>query len=221
MKFLVEQYDTDQFTVINESDGKKGLYITGPFIQMDVVNGNRRIYPSEYIPTQIDRYITEKIKTDRAVGELNHPNHPEVNYERACIKIVELTRQGSDYHGKAKVLESLPLGSIVAGLLREGVKIGVSSRALGSLKTRHDGVKIVQPDYKLMTAADVVSEPSAPDALVTAIMESKEWVFENGILKESETQAFVDRISNGGITPDKLKMVFEAVVQTISSAKHK
>lgn len=221
MKFLVEQYDTDQFTVINESDGKKGLYITGPFIQMDVVNGNRRIYPSEYIPTQIDRYITEKIKTDRAVGELNHPNHPEVNYERACIKIVELTRQGSDYHGKAKVLETLPLGSIVAGLLREGVKIGVSSRALGSLKTRHDGVKIVQPDYKLMTAADVVSEPSAPDALVTAIMESKEWVFENGILKESETQAFVDRISNGGITPDKLKMVFEAVVQTISSAKHK
>lgn len=221
MKFLVEQYDTDQFTVINESDGKKGLYITGPFIQMNVVNGNRRIYPSEYIPAQIDKYITEKIKTDRAVGELNHPNHPEVNYERACIKIVELTRQGSDYHGKAKVLESLPLGSIVAGLLREGVKIGVSSRALGSLKTRHDGVKIVQPDYKLMTAADVVSEPSAPDALVTAIMESKEWVFENGILKESETQAFVDRISNGGITPDKLKMVFEAVVQTISSAKHK
>lgn len=221
MKFLVEQYDTDQFTVINESDSKKGLYITGPFIQMDVVNGNKRIYPSEYIPAQIDKYITEKIKTDRAVGELNHPNHPEVNYERACIKIVELTRQGSDYHGKAKVLESLPLGSIVAGLLREGVKIGVSSRALGSLKTRHDGVKIVQPDYKLMTAADVVSEPSAPDALVTAIMESKEWVFENGILKESETQAFVDKIAKGGITPDKLKMVFEAVVQTISSAKHK
>ena len=221
MKFLVEQYDTDQFTIINESDGKKGLYITGPFIQMDVVNGNRRIYPSEYIPTQIDKYITEKIKTDRAVGELNHPSHPEVNYERACIKIVELTRQGSDYHGKAKVLESLPLGSIVAGLLREGVKIGVSSRALGSLKTRHDGVKIVQPDYKLMTAADVVSEPSAPDALVTAIMESKEWVFENGILKESETQAFVDKIAKGGITPDKLKMVFEEVVKTISSAKHK
>lgn len=221
MKFLVEQYDTDQFTVINESDGKKDLYITGPFIQMDVVNGNRRIYPSEYIPAQIDKYITEKIKTDRAVGELNHPNHPEVNYERACIKIVELTRQGSDYHGKAKVLESLPLGSIVAGLLREGVKIGVSSRALGSLKTRHDGVKIVQPDYKLMTAADVVSEPSAPDALVTAIMENKEWVFENGILKESETQAFVDKIAKGGITPDKLKMVFEEVVKTISSAKHK
>lgn len=221
MKFLVEQYDTDQFTVINESDDKKGLYITGPFIQMDVVNGNRRIYPSEYIPAQIDKYITEKIKTDRAVGELNHPNHPEVNYERACIKIVELTRQGSDYHGKAKVLESLPLGSIVAGLLREGVKIGVSSRALGSLKTRHDGVKIVQPDYKLMTAADVVSEPSAPDALVTAIMESKEWVFENGILKESETQSFVDKIAKGGITPDKLKMVFEEVVKTISSAKHK
>lgn len=221
MKLLVEQYATDQFAVINESDGKKGLYITCPFIQMDVVNGNRRIYPSEYIPAQIDKYISEKIKTDRALGELNHPNHPEVNYERACIKIVELTRQGSDYIGKAKVLESLPLGSIVAGLVREGVKIGVSSRALGSLKTRPDGVKIVQPDYKLMTAADVVSEPSAPDALVTAIMESKEWVFENGILKESETQAFVDRISNGGITPYKLKMVFEAVVQTISSAKHK
>ena len=221
MKFLVEQHETDQFSVLSESDGQKGLYITGPFIQMDVVNGNRRIYPSEYISAQIDKYITEKINTNRAVGELNHPNHPEVNYERACIKIVELTRKGSDYHGKAKVLESLPLGGIVAGLLREGVKIGVSSRALGSLKTRHDGVKIVQPDYKLMTAADVVSEPSAPDALVTAIMESKEWVFENGILKESETQSFVDKISKGGITADKLKMVFEEVVKTISSANYK
>lgn len=221
MKFLVEQYDTSQFSVVNESADKKGLYITGPFIQMDVVNGNNRIYPSEYISSQIDKYIVEKINTDRAVGELNHPNHPEVNYERACIKIVELTRQGSDYYGKAKVLESLPLGNIVAGLLREGVKIGVSSRALGSLKTRHDGVKIVQPDYRLMTAADVVSEPSAPDALVTAIMESKEWVFENGILKESETRNFVDKVSQGGMTPAKLKMVFEEVIQTISSAKHK
>jgi hypothetical protein len=221
MKFLVEQYDTSQFSVVNEAADKKGLYITGPFIQMDVVNGNNRIYPSEYIPSQIDKYIVEKINTDRAVGELNHPNHPEVNYERACIKIVELTRQGSDYYGKAKVLESLPLGNIVAGLLREGVKIGVSSRALGSLKTRHDGVKIVQPDYRLMTAADVVSEPSAPDALVTAIMESKEWVFENGILKESETRNFVDKVSQGGMTATKLKMVFEEVIQTISSAKHK
>ena len=217
MNFLVEQMDTDQFSVVNESENK-GLYITGPFIQMDVVNGNRRIYPSEYIPQQIDKYIREKIDTGRAVGELNHPNHPEVNYERACIKIVELTRKGSDYHGKAKVLESLPLGAIVGGLLREGVKIGVSSRALGSLKTRADGVKIVQPDYRLMTAADVVSEPSAPDALVTAVMESRDWVFENGILKESETKAFVDKISKGGITPEKLKTVFEAVVQTISSA---
>lgn len=220
MKFLVEQIDTSQFNVINESDNKS-LHITGPFIQMDVVNGNGRLYPSEYIPAQIDKYITEKISTGRAVGELNHPNHPEVNYERACIKITELTRNGSDYIGKAKVLESLPLGQIVAGLLREGVKIGVSSRALGSLKTRADGVKIVQPDYRLMTAADVVSEPSAPDALVTAIMESKDWVFENGILRESEVKAGINNMAKGGITAAKLKLVFESVIDTLAQSQHK
>ena len=220
MKFLVEQIDTSQFNVINESDNKS-LHITGPFIQMDVVNGNGRLYPSEYIPAQIDKYITEKIAPARAVGELNHPNHPEVNYERACIKITELTRNGSDYIGKAKVLESLPLGQIVAGLLREGVKIGVSSRALGSLKTRADGVKIVQPDYRLMTAADVVSEPSAPDALVTAIMESKDWVFENGILRESEVKRDINNMAKGGITAAKLKLVFESVIDTLAQSQHK
>lgn len=220
MKFLVEQIDTSQFNVINESDNKS-LHITGPFIQMDVVNGNGRLYPSEYIPAQIEKYIAEKITTGRAVGELNHPNHPEVNYERACIKITELTRNGSDYIGKAKVLESLPLGQIVAGLLREGVKIGVSSRALGSLKTRADGVKIVQPDYRLMTAADVVSEPSAPDALVTAIMESKDWIFENGILRESEVKRDINNMAKGGITAAKLKLVFESVIDTLAQSQHK
>ena len=220
MKFLVEQIDTSQFNVITESDNKS-LHITGPFIQMDVVNGNGRLYPSEYIPAQIEKYIAEKIATGRAVGELNHPNHPEVNYERACIKITELTRNGSDYIGKAKVLESLPLGQIVAGLLREGVKIGVSSRALGSLKTRADGVKIVQPDYRLMTAADVVSEPSAPDALVTAIMESKAWLFENGILRESEVKRDINNMAKGGITAAKLKLVFESVIDTLAQSQHK
>lgn len=218
MKLLMETYDTNMVDIVNEADnGGNSLYITGAFIQMDVVNRNNRIYPSEYIPSMIDKYIAEKIDTGRAIGELNHPSDPYVNYERACIKIVELKRSGSDYIGKAKVLESLPLGGIVAGLLREGVKIGVSSRALGSVKPRSDGVNIVQSDYTLITAADVVSDPSAPDAFVTALMESKSWVYENGVLKEAETKKFVDNVSKGGITPEKLKMVFEAVVDNITT----
>ena len=218
MKLIVEQHDFNQFDIITEGVDK-GLYIQGPFIQMDVVNANRRLYPSEYISESIDDYVKKHIETNRAVGELNHPSHPEINYERAAIKIVELKRSGSDYIGKAKVLESLPMGSIVAGLLREGVQIGVSSRALGSLKSRADGVRIVQQDYMLKTAADVVSDPSAPDAFVNALMEGKEWVYENGILKETETKKMVDENCRGGITGEKLERIFLEVIQKISSHK--
>lgn len=219
MKLLVESQDFNEFSVLEESAGK-GLYIEGPFIQMDVVNGNKRVYPSDVIAPCVEAYITEYVNTNRAVGELNHPASPMIDYDRACIKIDSLVREGSNYIGKAKVMESLPKGAIVGGLLREGVKIGVSSRALGSVALREDGVKVVQADYCLRTAADVVSDPSAPDAFVTALMENKEWVYQNGILqeKESEIKHFVNSTAKGGLTAEKLLDIF---VKVSNLATHK
>lgn len=209
MKLLVEQYDVENFDILEEGKESKSLYIKGPFIQMDTLNGNNRIYPSEYIAPKIEEYITTKVAGNRAVGELNHPSHPDVNYERAAIKIVELKRDGKNYIGKAKVLENLPMGSIVAGLIREGVQMTVSSRALGSVKRDAKGVNIVQPDFRLMTAADIVSDPSAPDAFVQAIMEGKEWAYVNGMLVEKDAKKIVDqnRQNLGEAMQELIKMI--------------
>ncbi len=217
MKLLIETNDLSEFEIINEDTNGKGLYIKGPFIQTEIVNRNGRMYKKDITKKEIDRYIAEKIKTNKALGELNHPPHPEVNPERAAIKIVELTESGNDFIGKAKVLESLPMGSIVGGLIREGVQLGVSSRALGSLKNEKN-YKVVCEDFRLMTAADVVSDPSAPDAFVTAIMENKEWVWENGVLleKESEIKENINKLSRyNKLTDEKLLEVFQQILKLI------
>lgn len=217
MKLLIETNDLSEFEIINEDTNGKGLYIKGPFIQTEIVNRNGRMYKKDITKKEIDRYIAEKIKTNKALGELNHRPHPEVNPERAAIKIVELTESGNDFIGKAKVLESLPMGSIVGGLIREGVQLGVSSRALGSLKNEKN-YKVVCEDFRLMTAADVVSDPSAPDAFVTAIMENKEWVWENGVLleKESEIKENINKLSRyNKLTDEKLLEVFQQILKLI------
>lgn len=216
MKLLVETHNIEHFTVLNESNGKSGLYIQGPFIQMDIVNGNKRIYPSAHTAPAVDAYIAEKVSTNRALGELNHPGHPHINPERACIKIVSLHRDGSNYIGKAKVLESLPMGAIVAGLINEGVQMAVSSRGVGSVKMDSRGVSVVQSDFKLFTGADVVSDPSAPDAFVTAIMENKEWVYENGILVESTAKQIVeDNFSGNASYQQKCLNAFKELVKLV------
>lgn len=189
MQLLVEAYDIENFEILNESEGEnKGLYIQGPFIQMDIVNGNKRFYDNRITVPEVERYIVEKIQKNRAVGELNHPGHPWVNFKEAAIKIVSLIREGSNYIGKAKVIESVPNGAIVAGLIREGVQMAVSSRAVGKTIVNSKGIAVVQEGWRLMTAADVVSEPSAPDAFTTALMENKGWVFENGMFIEEDKQ---------------------------------
>jgi hypothetical protein len=189
MKFLIETLDHNDFTVISEAKegGKKEIYIEGPFLQADIINANGREYPMQTMRREVAKYMKEKVLTNRACGELNHPNHPEVNPERAAIKIESLIESGNNFIGKAKVMQKLPMGQIVAGLIGEGVQLGVSSRGLGSVR-QIGNRKVVQEDFKLMTAADVVSDPSAPDAFVTALMEGKDWVYENGILREKETE---------------------------------
>ncbi len=218
MKLLIEQEIDSVETFLTEATTEKSgdIYIQGKFIQTNIVNRNRRFYPKENVHREVERYIKEDIASNRAVGELNHPNHPDINYERACIKIVSLKEDGNDYTGKAKVLQHLPLGGIIAGLIKEGVNVGVSTRGLGSVKANGKGINVVQNDFRLMTAADVVSSPSAPDAVTTAIMENREWVYENGLLIEKETD--LKDIINTGIRDKKhLNEIFQDIIKTIGA----
>jgi len=194
MIILVEQYDEFDCEVLEEqtSAGKKDkkYVIQGITIQSNVKNRNGRVYPEEIVDGEVGRYIKDVLNKNRAVGELNHPaaENPKINYERASHKFETLTKDGSNWHSRAVVTKKTPMGSIVAGLMDEGVQMGISSRAVGSTKKQHDGTKIVQKDFHLITPGDIVSDPSAPDAYLTNLMEDKEWVWANGLLIEKEVE---------------------------------
>lgn len=175
---LITEITEDVKTVIEEGvDGKKNLFIEGVFMQANIKNRNGRLYPVTILENEVNRYIKEKVSTNRALGELNHPASPQVNPERACIRICELKRDGNNFMGKALVLNT-PMGNIVRGIMEGGGQIGVSSRGMGTLK-QSGMVTEVQSDFRLATAADVVSDPSAPDAFVNGIMEDVEWFFDD------------------------------------------
>jgi hypothetical protein len=190
MKLFVDQAPQVEF--VTESIGTgKNHYIEGIFVQADVKNKNGRMYPMGNIEAEMDRYIKEEVVGNRAVGELDHPSVPQTTPENVCIKIVEMSRSGSNYLGKAKVMGT-PKGLILKEFLNEGIVVGVSSRALGSLKTLRE-YKEVQSDFKLI-AVDVVQNPSAPDAFVQGIMESYEWFIDNGILRAKEVEIYQTKI---------------------------
>lgn len=175
---LITEVTEDVRTIIEEGvDGKKNLFIEGVFMQANIKNRNGRLYPVNILENEVNRYIKEKVSTNRALGELNHPASPQVNPERACIRICELNRDGNNFLGKALVLNT-PMGNIVRGIMEGGGQIGVSSRGMGTLK-QSGMVTEVQSDFRLATAADVVSDPSAPDAFVNGIMEDVEWFFDD------------------------------------------
>lgn len=168
------------------ADGKKNMYIKGVFLQSAIKNRNGRIYPEEIMDREVGRYIKEQVTKNRAVGELNHPQGPQINPERISHKIVELTKDGTNWVGKA-MLTSTPCGNIAKGLIESGVQLGVSSRGMGTLKMNKQGINEVQNDFKLATAADIVFDPSAPDAFVNGIMEGVEfWYDDTGVLHKQE-----------------------------------
>ena len=178
MKLIAEVFE-DTRTIIEEGKNKeKRLYIEGIFAQSEIVNKNKRIYPDSVLNKEVSRYIEEKVKTNRALGELNHPPRAEVDPAAASHRIVEMWKQGNNYYGKALILDT-PNGKIVKGLLEGGTKLGVSTRGLGSLKPREDGINEVAEDYHLI-CVDIVADPSAPDAFVNGILEGAEWVWESG-----------------------------------------
>ena len=187
MKLIREEIE--DIKILTESrNGKKSLYIEGIFLQGNIKNRNGRMYPMETLQKEVGRYIKEQVKEGRAVGELGHPDSPTVNLDRVSHKIISLRESGSNFIGKAKILESTPMGKIASGLLSEGVKLGVSSRGIGSLKPTKEGFNVVSDDFMLATAADIVADPSAPDAFVEGVMEGKEWVWEGTILKERKAE---------------------------------
>ena len=182
MKLISEQIEEVNF--ISESiDGKKNYFIEGIFLQGEIKNRNGRMYPMSVLDGEVAKYSEGYIKTDRALGELGHPDGPNLNLDRVSHKIQSLNKEGTNYVGRAKIL-STPMGQIAKNLLDEGIKLGVSSRGMGSIK-KESNCSVVCDDFMLATAADIVADPSAPDAFVDGIMEGKEWVWDNGILKES------------------------------------
>ena len=185
MKLIREEIETVEL-LIEENEGKKTFYIKGPFLQGDIKNRNGRIYESRVLAKEVARYHENFIGRGRALGELGHPDGPTINLDRVSHNITELYQDGSNFIGKAKILNT-PMGKIASGLLGDGVTLGVSSRGMGSLVQR-EGANYVGEDFHLATAADIVADPSAPDAFVQGIMEGKEWIWDNGLLKECDIQ---------------------------------
>jgi len=182
MKLITEEISSVKF--ITEGKGaKKKMYIEGVFLQGDLKNRNGRMYPVNTLAKEVERYNESFVSKGRAVGELGHPDGPTVNLDRVSHKIVSLEQKGNNFMGKAQLLET-PMGKIAKSLIAEGVTLGVSSRGVGSLKEDKDGIKVVGEDFMLATAADIVADPSAPDAFVSGIMEGKEWIWDGGILRE-------------------------------------
>jgi len=192
MKLIVEHIEDIQL-LTEEKDGKEYTYIQGVFLQGDIKNRNGRVYPMPVLQREVTNYNENYIMKSRALGELGHPDGPTINLDRVSHKIVELYQDGSNYIGKAKLLET-PMGQIAKNLLREGVQLGVSSRGVGSLESK-GGSNYVRDDFMLTTAADIVADPSAPDAFVNGIMEGKEWVWDNGAFKEAELQKVKEELN--------------------------
>lgn len=175
MKLITEQIESIEYLSETTENGEKRHFITGPFIQTEVQNRNGRLYEKRMMEPVVEKYVDENVRNNRAFGELNHPAGPTINLDRVCILIKELKWDGNNVMGKALVTET-PMGEIVKGLLKSGAQLGVSTRGMGELKKRDDGVMVVAPGYHLATAADVVADPSAPKAFVQGIMENVEWV---------------------------------------------
>ena len=194
MKLIREEIESVE--ILTETvGGKKNLFIKGVFLQSEMVNRNGRLYPFNIMEKEVSRYNKDYVQKGRALGELGHPDGPTVNLDRVSHKITDLKQEGKNFVGKAQIL-STPMGKIAESLLKDGVTLGVSSRGIGSLKDNSKGYKEVGEDFMLATAADIVADPSAPDAFVQGIMEGKEWVWDGGLLKErlaNQTRIKIER----------------------------
>ena len=207
MKLIREVFEQTSY-IVEEKLGKgKQYYIEGVYLQSELKNRNGRMYPEKTMDNEVNRYIKEYVEKNRAYGELGHPDTPTINLDRVSHMITSLKKEGTNWIGRAKILET-PMGMIARGLLDGGANLGVSSRALGSLKANNEGVQIVQDDFMLSTAADIVADPSAPDAFVRGIMENVEWVYVDGKYVEQnieEVKSFIKKTSSRNLEEAKIR----------------
>lgn len=195
MYLIKEVVETCTLVTENKLGKGKEYFIEGVFLQSEVKNRNGRMYPESTMDKEVARYMMEKVNKNTAYGELGHPDSPSINLDRVSHMIVDLRKEGTNYIGKAKIMET-PMGNIARSLLEGGANLGVSSRALGSLRMNKEGVQVVQDDFMLSTAADIVADPSAPDAFVRGIMESAEWVFVDGRFEQKHIEQTKKLIQN-------------------------
>ena len=214
MKLISEEIQDAEY-LVEDVNGKKNYKIKGVFLQSDIKNRNGRVYPKEIMAKEVNRYQKEFVNKKRAFGELGHPDGPTVNLERVSHMITDLKQEGSNFIGEAKIMNT-PYGKIVKGLIDEGAQLGVSSRGMGSLVNR-GGFNYVKDDFYLATAADIVADPSAPDAFVEGIMEGKEWVWDNGRLVERDVEAWRREIKSASIRKleEKKLEVFENFLKNL------
>ena len=197
MKLIREEIETAKVTITEGKNGKKNHFIEGVFLQGEIKNRNGRMYPISTLQREAVNYNKKDIEKGRALGELGHPDGPTINLDRVSHLITSLKQEGNNYVGKARLLDT-PMGNIAKNLIDEGVKLGVSSRGLGTIRER-DGVKVGMDDFMLATAADIVADPSAPDAFVNGIMEGKEWIYNNGSVQEQTVEQIKKRIDNAAL----------------------
>jgi hypothetical protein len=218
MKLITETVQEIQYIKEAKEEGGKAYFIEGPFLQTEIANRNGRIYRKNVMEKEVNRYIKEYVNTKRAFGELGHPDGPSINLDRVSHMIVSLKEDGNNYIGRAKIMTETPMGRIVKNLIDEGAQLGVSSRGMGSLKQTKEGVNEVQDDFYLATAADIVADPSAPDAFVRGIMEGKEWMMVEGRFVERHWDAARQIIrQTPGKDLDEVKMkIFESFIKQIS-----
>jgi hypothetical protein len=206
MRLIKEVFDTTNVIVESKLGKPKQYFIEGVFLQSELKNRNGRMYPEAVMDKEVKRYCEDYVAKNRAYGELGHPETPSINLDRVSHIITDLRKEGTNYIGRAKILET-PMGMIARGLLDGGANLGVSSRALGSLQMNKEGVQVVQDDFMLSTAADIVADPSAPDAFVQGIMESKEWVFVDGKFVEKhidEVRSMIKKASSKNLEEAKI-----------------
>jgi hypothetical protein len=195
MKLITELHEEVKY-LVEEKEGKKNYFIEGIIMQGDIVNRNGRMYPSNILENEVNRYNEQYVSKGRAYGELGHPSGPTLNLERASHMFKSLRREGNNFIGRAKIMDT-PMGNIVKSLISEGASLGISSRGMGSIKENKRGIMEVQSDFHLATAGDIVADPSAPDAFVRGIMEGVEWVWDNGLLKAQRIEQYKEEINHG------------------------
>jgi hypothetical protein len=221
MKLITEVVEDLSCIVEANDEGKKNVFIEGIFLQGGIKNRNGRVYPVEMLEKEVNRYNENYTQKGRALGELGHPEGPQINLDRVSHMITSLKREGNNFVGKAKLMDT-PFGNIAKGLISDGVKLGVSSRGMGSLKPNNEGINEVQDDFHLATAADIVADPSAPDAFVNGIMEGVEWIWENELLVAKKPQVVEETVKEieTAVSSRELEMqklqIFENFMKKIS-----